>query len=204
MDHDDGPPTEPDPTEPDPAEPDPTAPDPPDLQHAAAHPEGTAEGDAAADDTVTDVAARGDVVPVDLRDYVVFDTAAATRVRTMATDDLALDQWCIEPQQSTGVMQFPRADVAYTVIGGRSWFVTEQGEIGLDPLGSLLVPAGTVHGIDNRGSDPLIVLAAISPPDTLETMAPEQPANAAVRDDAQYGRLGRALSERVGRLLGRD
>lgn len=160
--------------------------------------------DAAGDDAVADVAARGDVVPIDLRDYVVFDTAAATRVRTIATADLALDQWCIEPQQSTGVMQFPRADVAYTVIGGRSWFVTEQGEVGLDPLGSLLVPAGTVHGIDNRGSDPLIVIAAISPPDALDAVTPDDPTNAAVRDDAQYGRMGRALSDRLNRLLGRD
>ncbi len=152
---------------------------------------------------VADVDATGAVVPVDLRDYVSFDTGSATRVRTLATDVLALDQWCIEPQQSTGVLQYPDADVAYTVIGGRSWFVTEQGEIGLDPLGALLVPAGTVHGIDNRGSDPLIVLAAMAPPDALARTDPVEPAGLAIRDDAQYGRLGRRLASGIDRLLGR-
>lgn len=163
----------------------------------------TTDTDPATEAGVFDVESSGDVVPVDLRDYVVFRTDAATRVRTLATDVLALDQWCIEPQQATGVLQYADADVAYTVLGGRSWFVTEQGEVGLDPLGSLLVPAGTVHGIDNRGSDPLIVIAAMAPPDALAVDDPTDAAGLAVRDDSQYGRLGRAISDRFGRLLGR-
>ncbi len=174
---------------------------------AAPDGDGARTDDAVPDDhvdmPVTDVDATGRVVPIDLRDYVLFSTGSATRVRTLATDVLALDQWCIEPQQSTGVLQYPDGDVIYTVIGGRSWFVTEQGEVGLDPLGSLLVPAGTVHGIDNRGSDPLILVGAMAPPDALAVEEPADPAGLAVRDDAQYGRLGRALSERFGRLLGR-
>lgn len=104
-------------------------------------------------------------VPVDLRDYVRFDAGAATRVRVFATDVLTVDLWCVEPQQATGVLLYEDADVAYTVVGGRSWFVTDQGEIGLDALGALLVRAGTAHGIDNRAPDPLIVLASASPPD---------------------------------------
>jgi quercetin dioxygenase-like cupin family protein len=104
------------------------------------------------------------VQPVDLRDHVDFSTERAVRVRVFATERLALDVWCIEPRQSTPVLHEPDRDVAYTVIGGRSWFVTDQGEVGLDPMGAMLVPAGTVHGIDNRAADPLIVLAASSPP----------------------------------------
>lgn len=154
-------------------------------------------------DDVTDVAPRGDVVPVDLRDYVSFSLDEATRVRTLATDDLALDQWCLEPQQSTGVLQYPDSDVVHTVLGGRAWFVTEQGEVGLDPLGALLVPAGTVHGIDNRGTDPLIVTSAMSPPDRLSVHVPDQPSGMAIRDDAQHGRVGRALRARLGGLFGR-
>lgn len=182
------------------ADTDPTSPD----DARSTDPDGVAPGpDEVTDMPVSDVDASGQVVPIDLRDYVLFSMGSATRVRTLATDVLALDQWCIEPQQSTGVLQYPDGDVAYTVIGGRSWFVTEQGEVGLDPLGSLLVPAGTVHGIDNRGSDPLIIVAAMAPPDDLPVDDPQDPAGLAVRDDEQYGRLGRALSERFGRLLGR-
>jgi quercetin dioxygenase-like cupin family protein len=144
-------------------------------------------------------AAATAVVPVDLRDHVLFSDAAATRVRVMATDRLALDLWCLEPRQTTPVLHHPERDVTYTVLGGRSWFVTDEGEVGLDPLGALLVPAGTVHGIDNRAPDPLIVVAVSSPPgeDPGPAPAPARP-GAAVRDDPEPGGLRRAF----GRLLG--
>ena len=151
---------------------------------------------------VVDVTATGDPVPVDLRDYVVFSKDHATRVRTVAGDHLALDLWCVEPQQSTGVLQYADHDVVYTVIGGRCWFVTERGDVGLDPLGALLVPAGTVHGIDNRGADPLILSMAMAPPDEVDVTAPTGP-GLAIRDDAQYERRGRTVRATIERLLGR-
>ena len=104
------------------------------------------------------------VLPVDLRDWVRFDAGAATCVRVMATDTLALDVWGVEPHQATGVLTFADADVVYTVLGGRSWIATDDGEVGLDPLGSVLIPAGVVHGIANRAPDPLVVVAVSSPP----------------------------------------
>lgn len=104
------------------------------------------------------------VRPVDLRDYADFRRGPATRVRVFASAQLGLDLLCIEPGASSGVLHHPEQDVVYTVIGGRSWFVTDDGEVGLDPMGAMLVPADTVHGIDNRLSDPLIVLATIAPP----------------------------------------
>lgn len=151
---------------------------------------------------VADVAASGDPVPIDLRDYVVFKTQHATRVRTVAGDHLALDLWCVEPQQSTGVLQYAEHDVIYTVLGGRCWFVTERGDVGLDPLGALLVPAGTVHGIDNRGADPLILSMAMAPPDDEDVSAPTGP-GLAIRDDAKYGRRGRKARATFERLIGR-
>lgn len=121
------------------------------------------------------------VLPVDLRDYVDFSPDEARCVRVYATGHLALDVWCIEPQQSTPVLHLEARDVVYTVVGGRSWFVTDDGEIGLDPMGAMLVPAGTVHGIDNRAPDPLIVLAATSPPGGAGTSAPVERTAAAIR-----------------------
>jgi quercetin dioxygenase-like cupin family protein len=142
-------------------------------------------------------------VPVDLRDYVRFSTSDAVRVRVMATPRLAVDLWCLEPQQATDVLRLPEADVTYTVIAGRSWFVTEDGEIGLDPLGSMLVPAGDAHGIDNRAPDPLIVLAVSSPPSADAVDAAVSDAGVAVREDpvrreGVRSRLAE-LSERIGR-----
>jgi quercetin dioxygenase-like cupin family protein len=121
------------------------------------------------------------VRPVDLRDYVDFEQGEATRVRVFASGHLALDLWCVEPQQATPVLHHPDRDVAYTVVGGRSWFVTDDGEIGLDPLGAMLVPAGVVHGIDNRAPDPLIVVAVSSPPSVEDEASPVSTAGEAIR-----------------------
>ena len=143
------------------------------------------------------------VRPVDLRDYVDFSPDAARRTRVFVTDHVAHDLWCIEPQQATPVLQYPDSDVTYTVIGGRSWFVTDQGEVGLDPMGALLVPAGVVHGIDNRGADPLIVAAVSAPPDDADEDDPVADGGAAIRDDEKYGRRRRRVGEAVGRMLGR-
>jgi mannose-6-phosphate isomerase-like protein (cupin superfamily) len=141
------------------------------------------------------------VRPVDLRDYVRFSSDTATRVRVFATPHLALDLWCIEPQQATEVLHLPDHDVTYTVIGGRSWFVTDEGEVGLDPMGALLVRAGTVHGIDNRAPDPLIVLAVSSPPSSGAEDTPVSDEAAAIRpDDDTPGPLRRAIAT----LFGQD
>jgi quercetin dioxygenase-like cupin family protein len=139
------------------------------------------------------------VRPVDLRDYARFSPDAATRVRVFATAHLSYDLWCIEPQQATEVLRYPDRDVAYTVVGGRSWFVTEEGEVGLDPLGAMLVPADTVHGIDNRAPDPLIVLAVAAPPAPGGEDAPVAADAAAVRlDDDAPGPLRRVLDGLLG------
>ncbi len=132
------------------------------------------------------LAADARVIPTDLRDWVRFDPDEAQRVRVLATDALAVDLWCIEPQQATGVLLDEATDLAYTVIGGRSWFVTDQGEVGLDPMGALLVPAGTAHGIQNRGVDPLIVLASASP-GGAGSDEPVSDRGEAIRDDRPRG-----------------
>ena len=138
-------------------------------------------------------------LPVDLRDWVRFSTEAAVRVRVQRTDTLAVDLWCIEPQQATTVLRAD-GDVTYTVLAGRSWFVTEDGDIGLDPLGSMLVRRGVAHGIDNRAPDPLIVLAVSSPPDAAPLDAAVSDTGTAVRppDPERRGVLTR-LSTLLGR-----
>lgn len=141
------------------------------------------------------------VRPVDLRDYAAFDRAAARRVRVLATDVLTLDLWCLEPWQDTKVIHYEDVDVAYTVIGGSAWFVTDQGELGLGPLGAILVPAGVAHAIGNRTADPLIVLASASPPDlpgeTVKTDEPVERTNGAVHRPEERS----SLADRVRGLI---
>jgi mannose-6-phosphate isomerase-like protein (cupin superfamily) len=142
--------------------------------------------------------ARG-VRPVDLRDYVDVDADTARRVRVLTGSHLALDVWCLLPRQSSGVLHDPERDLVYTVIGGRSWFVTDEGEIGLDPMGAMLVPADTVHGIDNRGADPLIIVAVTAPPsDEPEQAAVELRQAAIHREDGRPNVLRRAVEGLLG------
>ncbi len=142
------------------------------------------------------------VLAVDLRDYASFDQASARRVRVFATDVLTVDLWCLEPWQDTDVLHDEEVDVVYTVIGGNAWFVTDQGEIGLGPLGAMLIPAGVAHGIANRTADPLIVLASASPPDTpggvVRTDEPVERTNGAVNP----GKGKRSLADRLRALIG--
>jgi quercetin dioxygenase-like cupin family protein len=136
------------------------------------------------------------VRPVDLRDYAAFDPDRPRRVRVLATDVLTVDLWCLEPRQATDALHLEETDVAYTVLGGNGWFVTEEGELGIGPLGAMLVPAGVVHGIENRAVDPLVVLASASPPDVppdeLATDPPEERTDEALHHPGDGG-LRRAL-----------
>ncbi len=137
------------------------------------------------------------VRPVDLRDYVDFSQDAATCVRVFATPELALDLWCIEPQQATPVLHHEQQRIAYTVIGGRSWFVTDEGEVGLDPMGSLMVPPGVVHGIDNRAPDPLIIVAVSSPPSATPASDPVATRGEAIRHEPDRPNVLRRLADRL-------
>lgn len=146
-----------------------------------------------------DGASHGGVQPVDLRDYVTFERATASRVRVFQTDALAVDLWCVEPRAVTGALHLADQDVSYTVIAGRSWFVTDDGEVGLDPMGAMLVPADIVHGFENRGADPLIVLAACSPPGTDEAQVPvEALADAVTVPSDRPGVVRRAFASLLG------
>jgi quercetin dioxygenase-like cupin family protein len=144
------------------------------------------------------------VRPVDLRDYTSFDPERARRVRVMATDVLTVDLWCLEPRQATDALRYDEIDVCYTVLGGTAWFVTDEGELGLGPLGAMLVPAGVAHGIDNRTVDPVVILAAGSPPDVpaadVAVDEPVEDRRGAVRHLPQPGALTRGFR----RLFGAD
>ena len=106
-----------------------------------------------------------DPVPVDLRDYVEFDTGAPLARRALLTDVLALDVICLEPQQTVDARTFATADAVYTVLGGQAWVVTDDAEVTLTALQAILVPAGVPHGLSNLAADPLILQMVTSPPD---------------------------------------
>lgn len=106
----------------------------------------------------------------DLRDHVAFDPDHAVRSRVFETDLLAVDMLCLEPGQQLGARTHDDSDTVYVVVGGRAWVVTEHGETTLDPLQSVLVPAGTTHGIRNDSPDPLLLQTVTSLPVSTQSL----------------------------------
>jgi quercetin dioxygenase-like cupin family protein len=137
---------------------------------------------------------------VDLRDYVEFDVDLPAGRRVMATDVLALDLICLEPQQVLDARTFATADAVYTVLAGAAWVVTDDAEVTLQPLQAIIVPAGTPHGLRNSSADPLILQVVTSPPDDVPVV-PEGPAPQATAERALAA--GRpTLVDRLRRTLG--
>lgn len=136
---------------------------------------------------------------VDLRDYVDFDEAGAAGRRVFVTDVVAVDLVGLEPQQLIEARTFTGADVIYTVLGGRAWVVTDDAEVTLDPLQSVMVPAGVPHGLRNDAVDPLIVQVVVSPPDEAP---PARRGPAAPRDEGSGQQPKRGVLGWLRRVLG--
>ncbi|MGH8898911.1 MAG: cupin domain-containing protein [Egibacteraceae bacterium] len=134
-------------------------------------------------------------VAVDLRDYVVFHPGTPVTQRVLATDVVAVDLVCLEPQQVIGARAFPTADVVYTVLGGRAWIVTDEAEATLEPLQSVMVPAAVPHGVRNDSADPLILQVVVSPPDEVPAVCgpPPVPRKPAKPKRSAADRLRKAL-----------
>lgn len=136
---------------------------------------------------------------VDLRDYVDFQESGPLSRRVFATDVVAVDLVGFEPQQVIAAQVLDTADVIYTVVGGRAWVVTDDAEVTLDPLQSVLIPAGVAHGVRNDAPDPLILQVVVSPPEDLPTplTGPVEAAPAEADEPPAGG-----LLQRVRRVLG--
>lgn len=139
-----------------------------------------------------------DPVPVDLRDYVDFDLEGAAGRRVFATDVVAVDLLCLEPGQAVEARRFPTADAIYTVLGGIAWVVTDEAEVTLQALQSVMVPATVPHGIRNSSADPLVLQVVVSPPDEAPVPRP----GPASDPDPALGTPPPGLLDRLRRGLG--
>lgn len=140
--------------------------------------------------------------PVDLRDYVLFDRVSASGRRVYATDVVAVDLVCLEPYQSVEARSFATADAIYTVLGGEAWVVTDEGQVTLRALQSVMVPAPVAHGLRNESADPLILQVVISPPDEAPEAVFGPPPAEPGAADPDLGRDRPGLLHRLRRVLG--
>lgn len=138
-------------------------------------------------------------VAVDLRHYVEFDLDLPAARRAIATDVMALDVICLQPQQVVEARTFHTADAVYVVLGGTAWVVTDQTEVTLTALQAALIPAGVPHGLKNPAADPLILQVVTSPPDDVPVVPPGPAPQATVELSEEDGP---GLLERLRRGLG--
>ncbi|MGI8575339.1 MAG: cupin domain-containing protein [Egibacteraceae bacterium] len=156
-----------------------------------------------------------DPVPVDLRDYVVFQLERPAGRRVFTSQHLGLDLICLEPGQVMAPRTLIASDAVYTVLGGQAWLVTDEAEVTLGPLQAVFVPAGVPHGVRNESADPLILQVVGAPPPRLKDDDEGAPVQRVptTDDDAQppaeepttahpAGPPRRGVLDRVRRLLG--
>lgn len=136
---------------------------------------------------------------VDLRDYVDFRETGPAGRRVFATDVVAVDLVGLEPHQLIDARAFATADAIYTVLGGRAWVVTDDSEVTLEPLQSVMIPAGVAHGVRNDAPDPLILQIVVSPPDEAP---PPPPGPVAPPADRAPRAPKHRLVDRLRRTLG--
>ncbi|MFQ5521674.1 MAG: cupin domain-containing protein [Candidatus Methylomirabilia bacterium] len=99
-----------------------------------------------------------------VRDSVKFSQEKMVKVAVATTPRVQLDLYCLGPGQSQKAHTHADLDKIYYVVEGTGR-LTVGGATETLGQGELLVaPAGVEHGLDNAGSDPLLVLVVVAPP----------------------------------------
>lgn len=92
-----------------------------------------------------------------------FDPEKYQKTTLLATDQSALDVYCLAPGQAQKVHTHAHTDKYYFVLEGRARvrIGAEEREVG--PGWAALARPGVEHGIANPGPDPLVVLVFQAP-----------------------------------------
>lgn len=79
-------------------------------------------------------------------------------------DHLMVGVNCLEPGQTQPVHEHATADKVYVVMEGRGHFSVGEEVRPADPGELVWAPAGVPHGVENQGSERLVLLVGIAPP----------------------------------------
>lgn len=101
-----------------------------------------------------------------VRDFVKFSPDRMAKVAIASTPRVQLDLYCVAPGQSQKAHTHADLDKIYYVLEGSGRFSLGETTEMLGPGEMLVAPASVEHGLDNAGSDPLLVLVVVAPPPT--------------------------------------
>ena len=97
------------------------------------------------------------------QDHAVFASDKMGKSTLFRSDRVMVGLNCFEPGQEHALHAHEGMDKVYQVISGNGLFLLEGEEIPMESGVMLVAPEGVAHGIQNTGSERLVVLAILAP-----------------------------------------
>jgi mannose-6-phosphate isomerase-like protein (cupin superfamily) len=99
-----------------------------------------------------------------VKDRAEFRSDRMAKVALARTDRALLDLYCLAPGQEQKPHAHADQDKIYLVLEGRGTVTVADREEVLEAGEAVVAPAGTPHGIANRGPTPLLAVVVVAPP----------------------------------------
>ena len=81
-----------------------------------------------------------------------------------ASPESTIVAWYIQPQQSIPAHIHPQGQDTWTILAGQGEYFLAPGERQLIVKGDVVIaPTGSVHGVFNNSTEPLIFISVVSP-----------------------------------------
>ncbi len=98
-----------------------------------------------------------------ITDAIEFASDKMKKNSLFQTERLFCDLYCFEPGQSQSAHTHDGSDKIYFVVEGRGVFRIGEEERELHEQEIAIAPSGQRHGVENRGSDRLVILVFMAP-----------------------------------------
>ncbi len=99
-----------------------------------------------------------------LRDHVTIQADKMAKVLLAATPRALVDLYCLAPGQAQKPHAHADQDKLYVVVEGRGHIHLDGVDEVVAPGEAVVAKAGTIHGVANSGTEPLILLVVVTPP----------------------------------------
>lgn len=103
------------------------------------------------------------------RDGATFNTMGALVKRlvhpdTVGSENLGLSVVFMNPGEEFRLHHHPNEEAYYIIQGKGTVYVEGHGDIPVEPHTCIYIPGNVKHGQKNTGDEPLVIIAALSPP----------------------------------------
>lgn len=103
---------------------------------------------------------------ITVRDHVKWEPDKMAKVALATTGRAQLDLYCVAPGQTQKPHTHADQDKIYVVLEGRGRFQVDGVEETAGPGQAIVARAGAIHGLENDGTEPLLILVVVTPPPT--------------------------------------